>query len=92
MTFVAYFSPSMPEIMISLLVLNFSVGVPVGIGVLLWKLLKSGQPTANSRFRGDAIFSEAIVDNDGVLRISIPLSSRWAGRAVRVVIEPLDRL
>ena len=88
----AFFNPSMPEIMISLLVLIFSFGVPIAIGILLWKLLKQTSVTPSSRFSSDAVFTEAIVDDDGVLRSSLPLGPKWAGHAVRVVIEPLHRL
>ena len=87
----AFFNPSMPEIMSSLLVL-MSVAVPVAIGILLWKLLKQTSVTPSSRFSSDAVFTEAIVDDDGVLRSSLPLGPKWAGYAVRVVIEPLHRL
>lgn len=83
MTIVGLFG-SLPELLV--------LAVPAGIGIALWLLLKRTRVSPSNRFGGDAVFTETIVDDDGVLRNTLPLGPRWAGLAVRVVIEPLHRL
>jgi hypothetical protein len=83
MTPLAFFSPSLPELIMVALSLAWWIGIPY----MLWLLLKRQKAATAGPFRGEGIFTEAIVGDDGVLRVDVPLGSRWAGRPVRVVVE-----
>ena len=91
----AAFSPAPLEILFTLVFGALSLAWWIGIPYMLWLLLKRQKATPGDRFggfAGEGVFLEAVVGDDGVLRAEVELGPRWAGRAVRVVVEPIGRL
>jgi hypothetical protein len=64
----------------------------IGVPYMLWLLLKRQKGPTGNGSRGEGVFTEAMVGEDGVLRAEVPLGPRWAGRPVRVVVEPIGQL
>ncbi len=85
----AFFSPSLPELIVVAVTSLFSLALPAGIAYLVWTTWKS-RNAASDRFRGEGVFTESVVGEDGVLRTEMVLGPRWAGRSVRVVVEAVD--
>lgn len=91
----AFFSPSVPEVLITLVVMALSLAWWVGVPYMLWLLLKRQNGAPGDRFggfAGEGVFVELVVGDDGVLRAEVELGPRWAGRPARVVVEPIGRL
>lgn len=85
----AFFSPSLPELMIVAFLSLFWLALPAGIAYLVWTTWKGRNAAASNSHRGEGVFTEAVVGEDGVLRTEVDLGPRWAGRPVRVVVESL---
>lgn len=89
------FSPSVPEliaVLVTVVAGLLSLAWWIGVPYMLWLLLKRQKGRPGGPFRGEGFFTEAVVDEDGVLRTEVPLGPRWAGRPVRVVVEPIGPL
>lgn len=86
------FAPSFPEVMLSILVLVLDFGFFVAAIAAAWWLVSRWKSPRGYGPRGEGVFTEATVGDDGVLRVDLPTSPRWAGRPVRVVVEPVGPL
>ena len=88
----AFFSPSLPELMIVAVISLFWLALPAGVAYLVWTVWKGRNTTPSGGHRGDGVFTEAVVGEDGILRTEVDLGPRWAGRPVRVVVEAIGRV
>lgn len=87
----AFLSPSLPELIIVAVMSLFGLAVPAGVAYLVWTTWKGRNVWPEDR-RNEGAFTEAVVGDDGVLRAEVSLGPRWAGRPVRIVVEPIGRL
>lgn len=85
MSIPAFLSPSLLELLIV-------AAIPAGIALIVWTLVTRQGASPASRTSRQGLFTEAIVDPDGILRAEVPLGPAWAGRPVRVVVEPIARI
>jgi len=88
----AFFSPSLPELMIVAVMSLFWLALPAGVAYLVWTTWKGQKTVPSGSHRGEGVFIEAVVGEDGVLRTEVDLGPRWAGRPVRVVVEGIGRV